>query len=93
VEDFKDFKIICKAVYWGTHKRDEIKLLILKLSNTMNNFRLSTYSSSVEFLSKDEKDLIINATPTIEHLNDGRQKNIATKKNSSSTYKLCIWNN
>jgi hypothetical protein len=46
-KDFIDFKIICKAVYNGSHKIDEIKLLILKLSLTMNNFRLSTYSGSV----------------------------------------------
>src|SRR5437667_7869578 len=51
-KDFEYFKIICKAVYNGSHKIDEIKSLILKLSYTMNNFRLSTYSGSTEFLSK-----------------------------------------
>jgi hypothetical protein len=53
----------------------------------MNNFRLSTYSGSVESLSKDERDLLINARPTIEHLNDGRQRDIVTKKSSASSFK------
>ena len=79
-KDFEDFKIICKAVYNGSHKIDEIKSLILKLSYTMNNFRLSTYSGSTEFLSKFEKDQIINAKPTIEHLSDGRIIDIETKE-------------
>ncbi len=46
----------------------------------MNNLRLSTYLGSVESLNKDERDLLINARPTIEHLNDGRQRDIVTKK-------------
>ena len=40
-EDFNDFKIICNAVYKGTYRNEEIKSLILKLSYTMNNYRLS----------------------------------------------------
>jgi len=76
--DFRDFKIICKAVYNGSHKIDEIKSLILKLSYTMNNFRLSTYSGPTELLSKDEINRLINARPTIKHLNDGRQIDIDT---------------
>jgi len=50
----------------------------------MNNFRLSTYSGSVESLSKDERDLLINARPIIEHINDGRQRDIVTKSSASS---------
>lgn len=45
----------------------------------MNNFRLSSYSGSLESLSQDERDLLINARPTIEHLNDGCQIDIVTK--------------
>jgi LAGLIDADG endonuclease len=40
-KDFIDFKIISEAIYNGAHKNNEIKYLILKLSYTMNNYRLS----------------------------------------------------
>ena len=79
-KDFNDFKIICKAIYNGAHRKDEIKSLILKLSYTMNNYRLSTYSSGVVKLSENELNSLINAAPTIEHLSDGRQRDIMTKK-------------
>jgi hypothetical protein len=78
--DFLDFKIICEAVYKGKHKIEEIRSLVLKLSYTMNNFRLSTFAGSTVFLSKEEKNTIINATPQIEYLSDGRVKDIS--KNS-----------
>lgn len=91
-KDFLDFKIICKAIYEGAHKRPEIKSLILKLSNTMNNFRLSTYDGTVELLSKSEIDTLINALPTIEHLSDGRLIDIKTRKvvhqHSSCVYEI-----
>ena len=67
-------------MYEGAHKTPEIKSLILKLSNTMNNFRLSTYDGTVELLSKSEIDTLINALPNIEHLSDGRQIDIKTRK-------------
>jgi hypothetical protein len=59
----------------------------------MNNFRLSTYSGSIESLSEEEINLLINAMPTIEHLKDGRQRDIDTKKvirnrSSSSVYEI-----
>lgn len=78
--DYVDFKIICKAVYFGAHKLPEIKSLILKLSLTMNNYRLSTNPNKVEFISKLEKDRLVTISPTIEHLSDGRQRDILTKK-------------
>jgi len=90
-KDFNDFKIICKAVYIGAHRREEIKSLILKLSYPMNNFRLSTYSGSVEFLSKNEWDLLINAPPTIEHLSDGRQLDICTRKAVNRRWTNCVY--
>jgi len=39
--DFLDFTDICRAVYKGSHRSEEIRSLILKLSYNMNNFRLS----------------------------------------------------
>ena len=90
-KDFNDFKIICKAIYDGAHRRDEIKSLILKLSQTMNNFRLSTYSGVVVNLSENELDILINAAPTIEHLSDGRQRDIITKKVIHRRSSSCIY--
>ena len=43
-KDFYYFKIICTAVYNGTYRIEEIKPLILKLSYSMNNYRLSRNS-------------------------------------------------
>jgi len=79
-KDFHDFKIISKAVYVGAHRKEDIKLLILKLSNTMNNFRLSTYKGVVQSLSPEEIAKLINAAPTIERLIDGRVRDNTTKK-------------
>lgn len=92
--DFQDFKIICTAIYCGAHKREEIRILILKLSYTMNNFRLSTNpgESSKIRLMKSDIDQIINAKPTLEHISDGRVRDIATKKivssNASCVYEI-----
>lgn len=79
-KDFVDFKIITKVIYNGAHKKDEIKSLILKLSYTMNNYRFSTGSGAAEKLSNNELNKLLNATPTIEYLNDGRVRDIETKK-------------
>ena len=91
--DFSDFKIICNAIYIGAHRKEIIKSLIFKISYTMNNFRLSTYSGSVESLSDEEINLLINAKPSIKHLKDGRQIDIDTNKvirnrSSSSVYEI-----
>ena len=91
-KDFKDFKIICKALYIGAHKKNEIKTMILKLSLTMNNYRLSTHPESVELLSNLEMETLINVSPSILHLSDGRQKDLITGKiihqHSSNIYEI-----
>lgn len=96
-KDFKDFKLICKVVYIGAHKIDNIKNLILKLSLTMNNYRLSTNSEMVELLSSLERDTLANASPCLAHLSDGRQRDLATGKiihqHSSSIYEVIKSNN
>ena len=76
VQDFNDFKIITRAVYYGAHKEELIRSLILKLSRSTNNFRLSNYSGKLpaEFLTppsrlrhwgspeaKDARDILENA--------------------------------
>nr|YP_009072396.1 LAGLIDADG endonuclease [Sclerotinia borealis]AHX83036.1 LAGLIDADG endonuclease [Sclerotinia borealis] len=84
-KDFKDFKIICEVVHNGAYRKDDIKNLILKLSYTMNIYRLSTNTAPTAgeaglSLSKDEKYKLIFATPTVEHLRDGRVRDILTRK-------------
>lgn len=90
-EDFLDFKIICKTIYNGAHSIEEIAALVLKLSYTMNNYRLSTFQGTVNYLSKDEMDRLMNAKPTIEHLKDGRQIDLITKKVVRSRSSSCIY--
>jgi hypothetical protein len=86
-KDFIDFKAICNLIYKGAHRKEDIRSLILKLANTMNNFRLSTNKKIVQYLNNEEMDLLLNASPTIERLFDGRvidstTKNILPKLNS-----------
>ncbi len=96
-KDFEDFKLICKVLYTGAHKIEDIKTLILKLSLTMNNYRLSTNHGTVELLSSLERDTLANASPCILHLSDGRQRDLVTGKiihqHSSSIYKIIKFNN
>jgi hypothetical protein len=83
VQDFEDFKIICRVVYYKTHTKEPIKSLTLKLSRAMNNFRLSNYSGKTPAecpLTKDERDILVHAPPLIEHLWDGRLRDIESKK-------------
>lgn len=91
--DFNDFKIICKAIYIGAHRVKYTKDLIIKLSYTMNNSRLSTYLGKVEPISFFEINEIINAKATVKYLNDGLEVDIETKKlinnrSSSSIYEI-----
>lgn len=82
VKDFTDFKLICKAVYCGADRRPDVKSLILKLSLTMNEHRLSTnqISSGSSELTVEERNIINRAEPTLVQLPDGRQKDILTNK-------------
>lgn len=83
--DFQDFKLIVQAVYKGSHKIDEIKSLILKLSYTMNNFRLSTCERLTEALSVRERDIISNAAPLLEYLSDGRVRDLSSNSILTTT--------
>ena len=91
-KDFEDFKLICRLLYTGAYKNNDIKSLILKLSLTMNNYRLSTCSERVELLSSSEIDTLVNAAPLVDHLTDGRQSDLSTGKiihqHSSSIYEI-----
>ena len=92
-KDFNDLKIICTAVYNGTHRNEEIKPLILKLSYTMNNYRLSSNSEpeKISSLPKEILDRIINAKPTIIHLGDGRQLDSITRKQVNRRWTNCVY--
>lgn len=87
--DLRDFKIITRAIYIGAHLNKQLKWIILKLSYTMNNFRLST--GKVGFISEKEKSLLINAKPSVEHLNDGRELNIISKKIIHRRSSSCVY--
>lgn len=79
-KDFQDFKIICRVMHNGAYRNEEIKRIILKLSYTMNNYRLSTNTAPASSLSKDERDKLVSVAPTFEHLYDGRVRDIYTGK-------------
>ena len=79
-KDFKYFKIICKVVHKGAHKNGEIEKIILKLSYTMNNYRLSTNTALGSPLSKYEWGKLFSALPTVKYLFDGRVRDVTTGK-------------
>ena len=59
----------------------------------MNNFRLSTYTGEKVNMSLAEINEILDAEETIEHLSDGRELDINTKKlihrrSSSSVFEI-----
>src|ERR1700735_2450860 len=89
-KDYQDFKVLVKVVYYGGNK--DIKSIILKLSYNMNNYRLSTSTSKSETLSSEEKNKLLNITPKVERLKDGRLLDILSNKvihqAESSIYKI-----
>jgi hypothetical protein len=91
-KDYQDFKVLVKVVYYGGKKDEEIKSIILKLSYNMNNYRLSTSTSNSETINSEEKDKLINMTPKVKRLKDGRLLDILSNKvihqAESSIYKI-----
>jgi hypothetical protein len=91
-KDYQDFKVLVKVVYYGGNKDKEIKSIILKLSYNMNNYRLSTSTSNSETINSEEKDKLINMTPKVKRLKDGRLLDILSNKvihqAESSIYKI-----
>src|SRR5690606_14911605 len=59
-KDYSDLKLICNLKYNGAHCDEEIAGLLLKLSYTMNNFRLSNAKEEVEPLSNEEVEKLNN---------------------------------
>lgn len=89
-KDFLSFKIICSAVYKGSHKIEKIRSLILRLTYNMNNFRLSNSTKPAKILSEEEIDNIISAEATYEYLSDGCIIDKKTNKPLSS-FRNCIY--
>ena len=58
----------------------DTKKIILKLSNTMNNFRLSSYKGEKDVITASEIETLLSAHPASIPLNDGRLLNIITNK-------------
>jgi len=91
-KDYQDFKVLVKVVYYGGKKDKEIKSIIFKLSYNMNNYRLSTSTSNSETINSEEKDKLINMTPKVKRLKDGRLLDILSNKvihqAESSIYKI-----
>lgn len=89
--DFKDFKIICHAIFIGAYRTERIKGLLIKLSMTMNNFRLSDYKGEKVNISLVEINEILDAEATIEHFSDGRELDINTKKLIHRRSSSCVF--
>lgn len=93
-KDFVDWKLICLAVYKGLHMSKDINLLLLKLTYTLNNFRLSTcVDTNKQVITQEEKDIIkkeVINNSTLDYLWDGRTRNKLTNKiihqNENSIY-------
>lgn len=99
--DFQDFKYITTLIYQGKHLIPEIKSFILQLSNTMNNFRLSTHNNNLNKLlpiinekNADNKVTILSnlknkyliQSPLYVKNNEGQIINNETKEIIRDTY-------
>nr|ATI20273.1 LAGLIDADG endonuclease [Juglanconis sp.] len=93
-KDFNDFTLICYSVYYKTYKYTLIKDLILKLSNNMNNRRLSSYNGVTNTITAEEVGELLLADPICKPLPDGRLINTQTLKLESglggSVYEILI---
>lgn len=79
--DFLDFKVICEAIYKGVHRINNIKDLILKLSYSMNDYRLTTYKGNdKQLITYEELALIKNTNAIFGRLSDGRVKDLTTNE-------------
>jgi hypothetical protein len=77
-KDFNDLILICYIIYHRIYKVSQLKDLTLKLSNNVNNFRLSSYAGEKEIITTKELDMLLSADPLSEPLKDGRLLNLIT---------------
>jgi hypothetical protein len=79
-KDYSDLKLICHLKYRGAHCDEEIADLLLKLSYTMNNFRLTNAKEAVTPLTSVEMERLKNCKHYYEYLPDGRVMHVDTKE-------------
>ena len=69
--DFNDFKYITTLIYQGKHLIPEIREFIIQISNTMNNFRLSTHNDKLNMAKTEDKGSaagpIVSSAPTLAY--------------------------
>jgi hypothetical protein len=91
--DFLDFKLLTILIYQGKFLNPEIKIFILKLSYTMNSYRLTSYNKFPNdyFLDLNQvnlwklerinlENLYLNLPPYFLENNEGEIINVETKK-------------
>lgn len=79
-KDFNDLMLICYVIYHKIYRDENIKNLIIKLSNNMNSFRLSSYKGEKDIITASEIERLLSADPVSVPLNDGRLLNLMTNK-------------
>lgn len=70
--DFSDFKVICQTIHKGGHKNSFIRELLIKLSLSMNDFRLSTFKGDIvsRGLTYEEYTKLLSAPIELPLAND-----------------------
>ena len=70
--DFSDFKVLCQTIYKGAHKNSLIRELLVKLSLSMNDFRLSTFKGEIisRGLTREEYSKLLSAPIELPQAND-----------------------
>nr|YP_010727788.1 homing endonuclease [Leptographium wingfieldii]WDZ67425.1 homing endonuclease [Leptographium wingfieldii]WDZ67472.1 homing endonuclease [Leptographium wingfieldii]WDZ67519.1 homing endonuclease [Leptographium wingfieldii]WDZ67565.1 homing endonuclease [Leptographium wingfieldii]WDZ67611.1 homing endonuclease [Leptographium wingfieldii] len=95
-KDFLDFKALAMLIFQGKHLTDNGKELMIKLSNTMNDNRLSTNPSpkildtKTQF-GREALDLLIKSDPLISIDSEGRAMVISENKYIRSTYVIKVY--
>ncbi len=92
-KDFLDFKTLAMLIFQGKHLTDNGKELMIKLSNTMNDNRLSTNPSPkiLDTKTQFELDLLIKSEPLISIDSEGRAMVISENKYIRSTYVIKVY--
>lgn len=87
-QDYLDFRTIAHLMLEGKYLTEKGKELIIKLGDSMNNNRLSTWLSPVilDKTFKSQLDLLIKSEPLIDIDSQGRAMIISKKKYIRSTY-------
>lgn len=92
-KDFLDLKILAILNLQGKHLTDNGKELMIKLSNTMNDNRLTTNSTHkvLDNKTKFELDLLIKSDSLISVDSEGRAMIISENKYIRSTYIIKVY--